>query len=54
MEVHITDPTGAYTVRLTKSRMPLATIEDAETLKGQTAVAYCDAGPVVFRCRPVR
>ena len=55
MEAHVTDPVGAYNVRQTKSRMPLATIEDAGELKKQTAVAYCDASPgVVFRCRPVR
>ena len=34
MEVHVTDLTGAYAVRPTKSRMPLATIEDAGELKG--------------------
>ena len=53
MEVRVTDPTGAYTVRPTKSRMALATIEDTGKLcKGQTMVAYCGAGPVDIRCRP--
>ena len=54
MEVHVSNPMGAYGVRPTKSRMPLATIEDAGELKGQMAVAYCDVRPVIFGCRPVR